>query len=29
VNELADTTLPALGTVKAVVADRGYRGLGR
>lgn len=26
---LLDTTLPALGTVKAVVADRGYRGLGK
>lgn len=26
---LLDTTLPALGTVQAVVADRGYRGLGK
>ena len=26
---LLDTTLPALGTVKAIVADRGYRGLGK
>lgn len=26
---LLDTTLPALGTVKAVVADRGYRGLAK
>jgi hypothetical protein len=26
---LLDATPPALGTVKAVVADRGYRGLGR
>ena len=25
---LLDTTLPALGTVQAIVADRGYRGLG-
>ena len=26
---LLDTTLPALGTVQAMVADRGYRGLGK
>jgi len=26
---LLDTTLPALGTVKAIVADRGYRGLNK
>ena len=26
---LLDTTLPALGTVQAIVADRGYRGLGK
>jgi transposase len=26
---LLDTTLPALGTVKAIVADRAYRGLGK
>ena len=26
---LLGTTLPALGTVKAIVADRGYRGLGK
>jgi len=26
---LLDATLPALGTVQAVVADRGYRGLGK
>lgn len=26
---LLDTTLPALGTVRAIVADRGYRGLGK
>jgi hypothetical protein len=28
-HRLLDATLPALGTVKAVVADRGDRGLGR
>lgn len=26
---LLDATLPALGTVRAIVADRGYRGLGK
>jgi hypothetical protein len=26
---LLDASLPALGTVKAIVADRGYRGLGK